>query len=54
MSTSLWLGAVYGIDVMCDCRNSSHVLVITAEGLFQLYAIDLENGGECALIREFQ
>lgn len=34
-------------------RNSSHVLVITAEGLFQAYAIDLQQGGECALVREY-
>lgn len=34
--------------------NSSHVLVITAEGLYQAYAIDLESGGECALVREYQ
>lgn len=33
--------------------NSSHVLVITAEGLFQAYAIDLQQGGECALVREY-
>jgi len=29
-------------------------MVITSEGLFQAYAIDLEHGGECALIKEFQ
>ncbi|WVN86828.1 uncharacterized protein L203_102001 [Cryptococcus depauperatus CBS 7841] len=29
------------------------VMVISAEGLFQAYNIDLENGGECTLIKEF-
>jgi autophagy-related protein 18 len=34
--------------------TAPHVMVITSEGLFQAYAIDLEHGGECALIKEFQ
>jgi autophagy-related protein 18 len=34
-------------------RTSPHVMVITSEGLFQSYAIDLENGGECTLVKEF-
>jgi autophagy-related protein 18 len=28
-------------------------MVISAEGLFQAYNIDLENGGECSLMKEF-
>ena len=28
-------------------------MVITADGLFQAYTIDLDNGGECSLIKEF-
>ena len=28
-------------------------MVITSEGLFQAYNIDLETGGECTLIKEF-
>lgn len=34
-------------------RTSPHVMVITSEGLFQSYLIDLENGGECSLVKEF-
>ncbi|TYJ57794.1 hypothetical protein B9479_001404 [Cryptococcus floricola] len=29
------------------------VMVISSEGLFQAYNIDLENGGECSLMKEF-
>ncbi|GMK55001.1 hypothetical protein CspeluHIS016_0200570 [Cutaneotrichosporon spelunceum] len=29
------------------------VMVISADGVFQAYNIDLENGGECALMKEF-
>jgi hypothetical protein len=28
-------------------------MVITSEGLFQSYLIDMENGGECTLVKEF-
>jgi len=28
-------------------------MVISSEGLFQAYGIDLENGGECTLLKEF-
>lgn len=30
------------------------VMVIGADGVFQAYNIDLENGGECALMKEFK
>lgn len=30
------------------------VMVISADGVFQAYNIDLENGGECALMKEFK
>ncbi|WWC92789.1 uncharacterized protein L201_007748 [Kwoniella dendrophila CBS 6074] len=29
------------------------VMVISADGLFQAYSIDLDNGGECSLMKEF-
>lgn len=29
------------------------VMVINSEGLFQAYNIDLDNGGECSLMKEF-
>jgi autophagy-related protein 18 len=28
-------------------------MVISADGLFQAYNIDLESGGECSLMKEF-
>jgi autophagy-related protein 18 len=34
-------------------RTVPQVMVISADGLFQAYNIDLENGGECALMKEF-
>ncbi|KAG2003728.1 autophagy-type protein 18 [Coprinopsis cinerea AmutBmut pab1-1] len=30
-----------------------HVMVISSEGYFYLYSIDLENGGECALLKQY-
>lgn len=32
---------------------SPHVMVISSTGLFQAYAIDLEHGGECQLVKEY-
>jgi autophagy-related protein 18 len=29
------------------------VMVLSADGVFQAYNIDLDNGGECALLKEF-
>ncbi|GHJ86011.1 hypothetical protein NliqN6_2413 [Naganishia liquefaciens] len=40
-------------SVVAMSPTSPHVMVITSEGLFQSYAIDLENGGECTLVKEF-
>lgn len=34
-------------------RTVPQVMVISSEGLFQAYNIDLENGGECSLMKEF-
>jgi autophagy-related protein 18 len=31
-----------------------HVMVISSEGYFYLYSIDLESGGECALIKQYR
>ncbi|KAF6745315.1 WD40 repeat-like protein [Ephemerocybe angulata] len=30
-----------------------HVMVISSDGYFYLYSIDLENGGECALLKQY-
>jgi autophagy-related protein 18 len=32
---------------------SQHALVITSDGLFFQYAIDLEKGGECELVKQY-
>jgi hypothetical protein len=34
-------------------RTAPQVMVISSEGLFQAYNIDLEAGGECSLMKEF-
>ena len=34
-------------------RTAPQVMVISSEGLFQAYNIDLDNGGECSLMKEF-
>lgn len=40
---------------MSRCTNSTtpQVMVVTSEGLFYSYAIDLENGGECVLQKSY-
>ena len=40
-------------DVPLDCSTSPQVMVVTSEGLFYSYAIDLENGGECILQKSY-
>ena len=30
-----------------------HVMVISSDGFFYLYSIDLENGGECSLLKQY-
>jgi autophagy-related protein 18 len=34
-------------------RTVPQVMVISSEGMFQAYNIDLEHGGECSLMKEF-
>lgn len=35
-------------------RTMPHLMVISSEGYFYLYSIDLENGGECSLIKQYR
>ena len=35
-------------------RTMPHVMVVSSEGYFYLYSIDLENGGECSLIKQYR
>lgn len=37
-------------NLFCD-STTPQVLVVTAEGYFYQYNIDLENGGECVLLK---
>jgi autophagy-related protein 18 len=30
-----------------------HIMVISSEGYFYLYSIDLEKGGECSLLKQY-
>ncbi|WWC73707.1 uncharacterized protein I206_107679 [Kwoniella pini CBS 10737] len=39
--------------VVAMSGTAPQVMVISADGLFQAYNIDLENGGECSLMKEF-
>lgn len=48
------LPAAAGIkSVVSFNSTSSHVLVITSEGFFYQYSIDLERGGECELVQQY-
>ena len=35
-------------------RTMPQVMVISSEGYFYLYNIDLDNGGECALVKQYK
>lgn len=48
------LPAIAGMkSVVSFSSNSSQVLVVTSEGYFYQYAIDLERGGECELVQQY-
>ena len=34
--------------------TTPHVMVVSAEGYFYLYSIDLDNGGECSLTKQYR
>lgn len=47
-------GSVGVRTVVAMSPTLPQVMVISADGVFQAYNIDLENGGECALMKEFK
>lgn len=36
------------------CSTMPQVMVISSEGYFYSYSIDLENGGECSLMKQYK
>ncbi|ODQ73077.1 hypothetical protein LIPSTDRAFT_71408 [Lipomyces starkeyi NRRL Y-11557] len=40
-------------SVVAISPNSPHVIVVTSEGYFYQYAIDVEKGGECTLTKQY-
>lgn len=46
-------GGAGGRCIVALSGVSPHVMVISSMGLFQAYAIDLEHGGECQLVKEY-
>ena len=36
------------------CRTMPQVMVLSSEGYFYSYNIDLENGGECSLMKQYR
>jgi autophagy-related protein 18 len=40
-------------SVVALSNLSQHALVVTSEGYFYQYGVDLENGGECELIKQY-
>ncbi|WVQ79169.1 hypothetical protein IAT38_001265 [Cryptococcus sp. DSM 104549] len=46
-------GGSGGRTVVAMSGTVPQVMVISSDGLFQAYNIDLENGGECSLMKEF-
>ena len=51
---SLSLSLRCGSCLMTCCRTMPQVMIISSDGYFYLYNIDLENGGECALIKQYK
>ncbi|KAK1923607.1 putative autophagy-related protein 18 [Papiliotrema laurentii] len=47
------LRGTQGRTVVALSATVPQVMVISSEGLFQAYNIDLDNGGECTLMKEF-
>jgi hypothetical protein len=43
----------FEVGLELTSRTVPQVMVISSEGMFQAYNIDLENGGECSLMKEF-
>lgn len=41
------------VSQLTKSSTATQVMVISSGGLFQAYNIDLENGGECSLMKEF-
>ncbi|KAJ3280562.1 autophagy protein [Borealophlyctis nickersoniae] len=48
-------GHTKGLQNICAISGaaSSHLMVVTAEGYFYQYSIDLEAGGECNLLKQY-
>lgn len=40
-------------SVVAISPTSPHVIVVTSEGFFYQYTIDLEKGGECTLVKQY-
>ncbi len=40
-------------SVVALSATTPHVMVVTSEGYFYSYNIDLENGGECVLMKQY-
>lgn len=49
----LAMGKLAYSSIRC-CRTLPHVMVISSEGYFYSYNIDLENGGECSLMKQYR
>lgn len=45
-----WCGAQYFVTVI---RTMPQIMVVSSEGYFYSYSIDLENGGECSLMKQY-
>lgn len=47
-------GHTKGIQSICALSNvSPQLMLVTAEGFFYQFSIDLQNGGECQLLKQY-
>jgi hypothetical protein len=49
-----FLDPVTCASLKCCFRTMPQVMVISSDGYFYSYSIDLENGGECSLMKQYR
>lgn len=51
----VWSSNVVLVNSLLRCdRTMPQVMVISSDGYFYSYSIDLENGGECSLLKQYR
>jgi hypothetical protein len=54
LSAGAYRFSAVAFSLMFLARTMPHVMVISSEGYFYSYSIDLEHGGECSLMKQYR